>query len=231
MKISAVTLCGAGKAKSEDRVLVGGKILCNEHYYVEYDLPVAVGVADGVGGNAGGGRAAQFVCERLSAAELTEENAAEINNELISLAWKTPGFEAMGTTFSGVVGNKILHIGNTRVYSVQGGYLKQLTSDMTTYNYLRSIGRLEESEQCSRSEITACFGGGRRSLFRPQLLDFTPAGTVVITSDGVHDYLEADVMESILAQSTDDLSACKTISEKAKNSGSEDDVSVVLVRF
>lgn len=232
MKISAVTRRGSGSNVSDDRILAGSRILCDEEFCGESDSLLPVGVADGVGGNAGGDTAAQFVCEKLSACEPTAESIAEVNSALISLAWKTPGRETMASTFSGVFpGGKLLHIGNTRIYAVQGGYLKQLTKDMTTYNYLLSIGRIEESERCSRSEITACFGGGKKSLFQPQLTDFVPKGTLIMTSDGVHDHVEADVLEEIISTSENDISSCRKIVEAAKNSGSEDDTSVLIVRY
>ena len=231
MKISALTRRGQGKTTSDDRILAGIRILCDEEYCFESERDLPVGVADGVGGNAGGDAAAQFVCERLTQCEPTSESIAAVNNDLIALAWKTPGRETMATTFSGIFpGGKLLHIGNTRIYAVQGGYLKQLTEDMTTYNYLLSMGRKEESERCSRSEITACFGGGKKSLFQPKLTEYALCGALMMTSDGVHDHVGEDVLEEILSTSESDIISCRRIAEAAVKCGSEDDVSVLVVR-
>ena len=229
MKISAVTRCGSGKNNSEDRIIIGGRILCNEEFTGEVP-PCVIGIADGVGGNAGGDIAAQFVCERLSECATDMDGFAGVNAALLEFARKTPGKETMASTFSGIFpGGRALHIGNTRSYAVQGGYLKQITEDMTTYNYLRSLGRFEEAEHCAKNEITACFGGGNSSLFKPVVIDKTFKGKVVITSDGVHDHVELDLLENIITLSSDDLSACHSIVQSAVNKDSEDDLSVAIV--
>ena len=236
MKISAATRCGCDKSASDDRILVGGKILCCEELCCDIEPPFALGISDGVGGNAGGDIAAQYVCERLSLCncENLQDEISEINSGLLALAKKTPGKEKMAATYSGVFlcenqPGKLLHIGNTRVYAIQGGYLKQLTSDMTSYNYYMSLGRTQEAEQCSRSEITACFGGGTSSLFRPQILDLSGGG-LLMTSDGVHDFLDIDMLEGIISAAESDIAACREIISRALAAGSEDDMSVVIAR-
>lgn len=62
MKVSMITRRGIGSEASQDRVLIGGHVLCDEEFFGEFDKPCAVGIADGVGGNAGGDVAAEFVC-------------------------------------------------------------------------------------------------------------------------------------------------------------------------
>ncbi|MGN1338853.1 MAG: PP2C family protein-serine/threonine phosphatase [Oscillospiraceae bacterium] len=236
MKVSAITRMGRGKTASDDRVLVGGRILVCDEWSGRTELPAVVGIADGVGGNAGGDIAAQYVCERIYGCSTDMDDIAGVNAGLLELSQKTPGKAQMAATFSGVFiaenkAVKLLHIGNTRVYSIQGGYLKQLTSDMTTYNYYMSLGRTEEAQQCSRSEITACFGGGTNSLFRPQLTDIPAAGSLLITSDGVHDFLELDRMEDIITAAANDLAACRELLDSALAAGSEDDMSAVILRL
>lgn len=240
MKVSAVTRCGAGKSVSDDRILVGGRILCGTddaagEFSGEVMLPCVLGVSDGVGGNAGGNIAAQYVCERIYGCSADMDDIAGVNAGLLELARNTPGKERMAATYSGLFISTeraltLLHIGNTRVYSVQGGYLKQLTSDMTTYNYYLSTGRVKEAENCRRSEITACFGGGTNSLFRPQFSEVTASGVLLMTSDGVHDYLTTDELEEILSVGSD-ISCCHEILDRALNAGSEDDMSIVIARL
>ncbi|MGN1119495.1 MAG: PP2C family protein-serine/threonine phosphatase [Oscillospiraceae bacterium] len=231
MKISAVTRCGSGKKNSEDRILVGERILCNEEFVGELP-PCVVGIADGVGGNAGGDIAAQYICEKLSMCTADSDGFAAVNASLLEFAYTAPGKETMASTFTGLFPNgMLLHIGNTRLYIIQGGYLKQLTRDMTTYNFLCACGRYEEAENCEKNEITACFGGGNKLLFKPFIADQTLSGMAVITSDGVHDHVELDLLEEILSSVDEDLSACRRIVQAAVDNGSEDDLSVVVVRM
>ena len=49
MKVSMITRRGIGSEASQDRVLIGGHVLCDEEFFGEFDKPCAVGIADGVG--------------------------------------------------------------------------------------------------------------------------------------------------------------------------------------
>lgn len=235
MRVSAVTRRGSESESSQDRVLIGSRVLCDEEFSGEFAQPCAVGISDGVGGNAGGDIAADFVCRGLSRFDgdvFTPEGARRVNAELLEYAGKVPGMESMAATFSGIFpGGNLLHVGNTRICAVQGGYLKQLTTDMTTYNYLMSLGRTEEAEHCRRSEITACFGGGRESFYSPAVLELDLSGTLLFTSDGIHDFVSIDELEELLAFPASDIEICRSIIGRALKNGSADDMSVALVRF
>ena len=50
MKVSMITRRGIGSEASQDRVLIGGHVFCDEEFFEEFDKPCAVGIADGVGG-------------------------------------------------------------------------------------------------------------------------------------------------------------------------------------
>ena len=52
----------------------------------------------------------------------------------------------------------LFHVGNTRVYGLQGNYLKQLTEDQTTYQWLLNIGQIEAARSVIRMQITQLFG-------------------------------------------------------------------------
>lgn len=233
MRVSVITRRGRESAESQDRVLLGKRILCDEEFSGEFAEPCAVGIADGVGGNAGGDKAAEFVCSRLSAlSRFTAEGASWVNSELLEYARSMPEMRNMASTFSGIFpGGELFHVGNTRICAVQGGYLKQLTADMTTRNYLLSLGRAEEAERCSRSEITACFGGGWESFYSPVIFQIPLTGTLLMTSDGVHDFVSADDLEDILSGGDAEMDILHRVISRALECGSEDDMSAVLVRF
>ena len=138
----------------------------------------------------------------------------------------------LAATFSGIFpGGMLLHIGNTRICAVQGGYLKQLTVDMTTRNYLASLGRSEEAEHCNSSEITACFGGGRESFYAPVIFEIPLTGALLMTSDGVHDHVTTDDLESIISNAGSDPDVLRGMISRALECGSEDDLSAVLLKF
>lgn len=237
MNIVAITRKGINKTENEDRVIIGKNIVADGNFQTTFSSGV-VAVADGVGGNNAGAVASHFIAQRLSSInEASQEEFGKINNDLLQLSGTRDDYSNMATTLSGisVYNNKIMlfSVGNTRVYLLQSGkYLKQLTSDDTTLNYLLATGQLtaEDAENFSRkNEITACFGGGDSRLLN---IKCTPldslASPFIMTSDGIHDYLSVDQMEDIIAEHGLSFKACEALVSSARNCGSFDDVSVIL---
>lgn len=149
----------------------------------------------------------------------------------------TEGQKGMATTLSGICCTEgkpqLFSIGNTRVYLLQSRkYLKQLTTDDTTLNYLLATGQLapEDADSFERkNEITACFGGGSQDLFKVKVTYIEPlAAPVMITSDGIHDYLSVDQMEDIIEEHGLNEAACIEMIKLARNNGSLDDASIIL---
>ncbi len=236
MKFYASSQIGIGKTENEDRMILGNSVIAGGSFVTTVAKGI-VAIADGVGGNNAGATASHFVATRLSNTETVDmELLSQINTDLINLSQSSPQYSSMATTLSGVqfANDKALlfHIGNTRVYSLQGGkYLKQLTSDDTTLNYLVSIGQLSSDEADSfekKNEIIACFGGGISTLFKAKISVVDIASPILLTSDGVHDYLSLDEMEDIIDEKGISITACEMMIEATRQNGSMDDASVIL---
>lgn len=237
MNIYAATKKGNNKTESEDRIIIGKSIITSGCYSTcLYNGVVAI--ADGVGGNNAGAVASQFVASKLcELTEFTIESISLINNQLINLSKSNPNYYGMATTLSGVFissnETSLFSIGNTRVYSLQNRkYLKQLTSDDTTLNYLLASGQLNknEAERFDRkNEITACFGGDTCELFKVKISNcVTLQMPLLMTSDGVHDYVSVDKMEEIIEEYGISLAACNVMISVAIANGSRDDASILL---
>ena len=237
MKVFSYMEKGVGKSASEDTILVGDQMLKEGFYILEEEFS-CVAVADGVGGNAGGRDASEFVVSSFK--EIREDDlitaARKINSELIAYAKGIPQKENMATTFSGIFFSsslpyKVLHVGNTRVSAIQGAYLKQLTTDHTTVEWLRSQGMDEAAEHAPGNEITACFGSGNPA--RLQQLTATDIDRefygYILTSDGIHDYLEIEDMEDFVDAKDFSQEAFSALAQKAAKNGSTDDKSMILV--
>lgn len=232
MTIFAVNKKGKGKMQCDDRIVIDDIVICEDKIFLENQSSCIIGIADGVGGNCGGNDAAQFICEKIS--QISLENIVDcisnINNDLLKYSLSICGKEHMASTFSGIVfnKNKIIHIGNTRVYSFQGKYLKQLTEDQTTYNRLMSMGLTDEALACNKSEISSCFGGGKKEFFKPAIYDYRAGNGFMITSDGIHDYIDVDTMEGIVFSSNDLPKISETLFNTALQNGSHDDMSIII---
>lgn len=237
MNVIAVTQKGINKTENEDRIIVGKSVIANGTLYADVDDGV-LAVADGVGGQNAGAVASHFVANRLSVVnEISVEKLSEINNELLKFSESNENLKGMATTLSGVFffGGKtqLFSIGNTRVYLLQSRkYLKQVTTDDTTLNYLLAMGQLkpEDADNFERkNEITACLGGGTSDLFRMKVSYIESINTpIMITSDGIHDYLSIDQMEETIEEFGLTESSCLELIKAARKNGSVDDASIIL---
>lgn len=241
MRIYIATCRGIEKEISDDRVLVGKSIIGEVPSLVMEMEIGAVAVADGVGGNQAGNMAAALACMGLSQMNPpTLQGFQKINSFILALGRET-AYQNMGTTLSGIYwySNKdaiLYHVGNSRIYSVQGsGYLRQLTTDDTVVEYLLRTQRLSEEEAASysgKNEITACFGGNDEKLLKMKIgpLTMKNSSHFLMTTDGIHDYLSTDAIEDLIAECKYDwLNFVKKLVEKAEEQGSLDDRTAVFV--
>lgn len=239
MKIYAMTVKGE-HTKNEDTVMINGKIIKDGFHLFDVNEVLAC-IADGVGGNKAGDIASEFVCSEISKLEeLTRESIYKINEKLIALSQSNENLRKMATTLSLITisneKNILIHIGNTRIGVFQSNYLKQITEDHTTVNWLlktRQITKKESVDYDKKNEITACLGGGNPALinllvFEDKVEPITKAHRIVITSDGIHDYVSDDDIENSI--SNNELEeACKQIIDISTANGSMDDKSIIII--
>lgn len=244
MRISVSIVKGTNKIHCEDSVLINGSLLNDEAFYSDTSEIKCIVVADGVGGAIGGKEASKYILTSVSTAikdtitlEDFRRSLIRLNEELIAFG-KLNGMPNMATTFTGIfqVEDKfyLAHIGNTRLSVLQGEYLKQITDDHTTYQWLVSMGDYTAAEKCNKSEINGCFGSGNAKLLeRLEVKEVFAAGipnTMILTSDGIHDYVDLDTMEEEIVGGADDMTIINNLIEKASINGSMDDKSVVIIR-
>ena len=236
--IYAISHVGRDKAECEDTLLIGDRILSNSMGVFPFPEIGFICVADGVGGNCGGKEASTYVAEelikRFNETDSLGPMISRLNTALITKAKKTPALSGMATTLTGIRFNghecELIHIGNSRAYVQQGEYLKQITSDHTVYRWLISRGRIEEADACNKSEITSCLGGANTKLASNLLIKKIPDfRTMLLTTDGVHDYVSHDDLESIVSSNEGGQRKCAIIIESALKAGSKDDLSVILI--
>lgn len=243
MKIYAAIRRGIGKEQCEDVVIIQNTVVCDDTAELVFSKNGAICVADGVGGNEGGYIAASYVAKQLMSftspfADLNEESVRnhimDINKNLIQEG-TILGLPNMATTLTGLVclenQKYLIHIGNTRAYVLQGQYLKQMTVDHTVYQRLLNMGRIDQATECRRNEITNCLGGKNTllavDLYVAPCQDFCE---MLLTSDGVHDYISLEEMEHLLTiKGLSGLDKCESILKAASSAKSTDDMSVVII--
>lgn len=116
--------------------------------------------------------------------------------------------------------------------------MKQITEDHTSVNWLVKTGKLskKEAENYDRwNEITACFGGGDPALINTLVFEenveiLLNTKRIVLTSDGVHEYVTINELEDVLNnESISPLQSCTKIINIARENGSTDDKSIIII--
>jgi serine/threonine protein phosphatase PrpC len=118
-------------------------------------------VADGMGGHAGGDVASAIALKRVMEADRQYASAADAefalqsalsaaNTMLAETVFEHPELTGMGTTVSALLRSgsqvAIAHIGDSRIYLLRDGELKQITADHTFVQRLVDSGRITPEE-------------------------------------------------------------------------------------
>ena len=236
---------GKNKRQCDDSALIANQVLNETSGEIVIETPYWICLCDGVGGNAGGKEASLFVCRELSASRVptgvddTRVIFTQINTGLLQYAFNSPDQQNMATTATALYFSDdnvyLAHVGNTRLYSKRGPCIQQITSDQTTYQWLIDHGQDEAAEACNKSEIRGAMGGGRQDFLSPlvaqQVFERKIPATLLLTTDGVHEYASQDCIEDLLASSVSSLEKVKQICSLALEQGSDDDRSAILVEL
>ena len=244
MKVFVYSEKGTTKKICEDAAVINRGIFSDTYYMCEVDeASCIVALADGVGGNAGGDCASRYVLNQMKEIPMTrisketlKQYILEVNRSLLQYSLKRTTQKNMATTMTGVIfapeGTFLYHIGNTRLYLLQGNYLKQVTQDQTTYQWLINRGQFESAEQCNKNEIVYCMGGGNEKLVSGiQVDENTSVKTgkrILMTTDGIHEYISIDELEEFMLCDISEKKM-KQLAEKAGLRGSSDDKTIVVI--
>ena len=208
--------------------------------------PLIAAVSDGMGGHAAGEVASRISIEALDmwTRELCDapQNVLvdaffNANAQVISAADADRKLRGMGATMVAAIFYHdhfiTANIGDSRLYLVSSGDIRQVTFDHSYVQELVRRGFLtaEEARNHPRKNvITRCIG--TESSFEPDVFytRWNPRDMVILCSDGLCDVLtEADMLA--LVQREPDLDAlCRSLFEMAYEKGSADNISLVLVR-
>ncbi len=169
-------------------------------------------VADGVGGNAGGERAAEIVAHGAVAngSALTESGApalvAAINAAVVN-AGDVEGLPKMAATMvlASLHENHmvIVSVGDSRIYRMRDGELELLTRDHNVKNELLASGVPLEAAKESRIRLDALtsFMGTRSDFAIPANVathSIMAGDRILLSSDGVHDQVTAEQIRASL---------------------------------
>ena len=209
-------------------------------------------VSDGMGGAQGGEEASRFCVERCAQeiarrhaqpapAAAVREAMIATHAALVARAQSRSGWRGMGATLSalwlhgngtGVVG----HIGDSRVYQLHGGKLRQLTEDQNLGAGMVRRGEMTEEAVTRfkyRSMLEQVMGGDGRVL-EPQMVAVKLAAGdgFALCSDGLFGPLreQTDRLLNETLQEPALRGAAQSLVDAANEAGGQDNVTVLLAR-
>jgi protein phosphatase len=205
-------------------------------------------VADGMGGHAGGDVASAIALKRVMDADRQYASAEDAefalqsalmaaNSLLAETVFEHPELTGMGTTVSAILrtGSQIAvaHIGDSRIYLLRGGKLKQITADHTFVQRLVDSGRITQEEAAvhpRRSVLMRVLGDvDAAPEIDTTVLDVQPGDRWLLCSDGLSSYVSDDKIEHALKTIPNVNSAADRLLRDSLDQGAPDNVTVVIV--
>jgi PPM family protein phosphatase len=206
------------------------------------DGRVLLAVADGMGGHAGGTRAAAEAIDALRQCEISEDLPLEDLGRVITktsrrirqMGEEFPELEGMGTTLTAALlsGSSLLwaHVGDTRLYVIQRGMLHQVTVDQTLVQGLIEGGVITAEEAWShplRHMIDQCVGCPE-CIPDMGMREINPGDIVLLSSDGLHDVLRDRKIQLLINEADGLKNAARELVRETLIQGGMDNITVVL---
>ncbi len=216
-------------------------------------------VADGIGGMAGGEIASSLAASTLVNLALTMSdwimrlNGEEIERLMLRLADlyrvvdKTlrdkaradPKLSGMGTTMTlacSLGADLVLaHTGDSRVYLLRAGTLRQLTRDHTIAQAMADAGEILPEEvrtHRGRHILTRALGGTMDPVEADvDHFHLSDGDQVLLCTDGLSEMVEDETIAAILGKAATPAAACQALIDAALQNGAKDNVTVAVARY
>lgn len=232
--------------------------------YCLADNVLLLAVCDGMGGANGGEEASRLALEAFSGeikavclprmkedgvnidmsgvniGLLLENAAEEANSAVLSTARERSELAGMGTTLVALfIADKSVYsinVGDSRIYRISDGSIKQITHDHSYVQYLVDMGRItpEEARNSSnRNIITRAIGTTDDIKADVDLVDVGDAEETyfLLCSDGLTGMVNDDEIARTVSKSgTLEEKVCRLI-EKANKNGGADNITALLLEL
>jgi protein phosphatase len=204
-------------------------------------------VADGMGGHAAGDVASRMVCDAIEAMDTKgtlpqivdrfDDTVIKANKSIRAhsdehFEGKTMGCTIISMLASGNVG-VCLWAGDSRLYQVRDGEMKQISRDHDPLEELVESGQLtpEQADEHPDSSVITRAVGGQPDLHLDIIaFDIQPDDVYMLCSDGLYREVLRDEIHQILGNEQPTDETAKRLLNLALERGARDNVSVIVVR-
>lgn len=202
-------------------------------------------VADGMGGHKAGDYASRFavnkIVERIGESPyenpllIVEDAIRSVNRMIYNLSRDNEDLRGMGTTltlcFTQDDRLHVFQIGDSRLYIVRKGSIRQVTNDHSYVEEMYRKGLISKNSEEYRTKkniITRALGA--LDYVGPDVFeeDIRPGDIVLLCSDGLTNMLEDSVICGILCREDSLENKADTLIREANRQGGQDNISVVL---
>lgn len=203
--------------------------------------PMVIAIADGMGGHVGGEVASRLAIDAAidppaQASITTSERIAAGNEAVIAKSADDPGLAGMGTTLTlGVFDTdgmmRIGHVGDSRLYLLRDGDLRQLTTDHTWVMEMQIRGQLSPEQAANhprRHLLTRVLGMPQVEVESAEV-ELQDGDRVMLCSDGLTTMLSDESVQTILLQAETPSDAVWALVEAANAAGGYDNTTVAVV--
>ncbi len=204
-------------------------------------------VADGMGGYAAGEVASRILVDTVEKViagknDLDENDLKQAvlsgNDAILQMVREHPKYSGMGTTATIFhrEGLKIVwaHVGDSRLYVFRNRSLKQITRDHSLVSDLVANGSItpEEARQHpKRNVITRAVGVGSELEVDTGSFMIEDGDVLLLSSDGLTSVVSDEQISDLLVALSVDEDAAARLVNCAIQSGSLDNISVIVVRY
>ncbi|WP_404390080.1 PP2C family protein-serine/threonine phosphatase [Humibacillus xanthopallidus] len=211
-----------------------------------YAGPNLLVLADGMGGHAAGDVASSMIVGELApldaedvtadqAIGLLEDALRSANTKLTTAMRDNADLTGMGSTTIVMLrtGNKLAmaHIGDSRAFMLRGDTFSQITKDHSFVQQLVDEGRISKEEaghHPQRSVVTRVMTGQPDDEPDTSLREAKIGDRFLLCSDGLSDFVGADVIEEILREAATPADAAERCIEVALKASTRDNVTVIV---
>lgn len=246
LQVAGKTDIGTVRANNED----------NFGYDTRYGIFV---VCDGMGGQAAGERASKIAVDTMltffrqdsktrvvgrsfegvsQRANLLGQAIQLANQSIHEEAARNMSQSGMGSTIVAVLVEdrffSIANVGDSRIYLVRDGTIQQLTNDhsLVMEQVRRGLMTQEEAATSQMQNVIVRSLGVEESV-EPDLEDheFAAGDVLLLCCDGLSRFVPDSAMLEIVSRSEVLEKACEDLIQNAKNAGSDDNITCLLIRM
>ncbi len=215
-------------------------------------------VADGMGGRAAGEIASRTAVAAAFEATLrratwisrvTSEDVPEVLERMRALIEKVHAavsavarsdrkLAGMGTTFTlaRIAGSSLViaHVGDSRIYLLRRGVLRQVTKDQTNAQLLADLGEIRPEEVARHSSshiLTQAIGSGRPIHAEVRHIWLLEGDALLLTTDGLTGVVDESEIAAAMASDAAPRAVVDRLIARALEGGGPDNVTVVFARI